>query len=103
MVVHPVPRTPLPPQPGPALAQGIEKDTEEHPQPQHAEFDSDHSAGLQQDVFGRKWPLGGTERVVVEAVCKNPGDERDGNQVSQEQADLMTSLGVDRGFCRGDG
>src|SRR5208337_2408062 len=58
VVVQPVPRTPLPPQPSPALAQGIEKNTQEHSQSQHSELYANHSAGLQQGVFRRKRPLG---------------------------------------------
>src|ERR1700674_319409 len=92
--IKPVARVALPAKPTPALAQGVEKDHQEHTNAEHPELDADASAGLEQRVLCHERTVVGAGSVVVNAVGGNSNDQSDSDDVADKQAKLVTCLGI---------
>src|ERR1700687_5556506 len=92
--IKPVARVALPAKPGPALAQGVEKDHQEHNNAEHPKLDADASAGLEQRVLRHERTVVGAGGVVVNAVGRDSNDQSDRDDVADEQAKLVTCLGI---------
>src|SRR6266478_1884048 len=75
MEIQPVPGISLPAEPAPFLAQRVEINQEKEEHPQHAQVYANGAAWTQQGVLGRKRPLARTQRIVVESVYGESGDE----------------------------
>ena len=102
MVVQPMPRTSLLPQPRPFFAQRIEENRQKHHEPEDTKLHANRAARLQQRMFRREWPLRRIQRVVVEPVSKDPRYQCHRQQVSDLEPRAMALLRVDDRLRWGD-
>src|SRR5581483_8729680 len=91
MNVEPMARISLLREPGPALADGIKKNRQEHKEAQHAELHTDSAAGPEQYVFRGEGPLCCIQRVVIKSVRRQGEKQRDGGPIQHDQPDLVPS------------
>ena len=101
--VEPVPGQTLAAEPWPFLSEGIEEDHQEHGEANDAELNADGPAGTQQWMLGRKWPVGGTQRVVVEPVERQRSDQSKRDTVGESKPDAMAAIRIAGGRGCGSG